>query len=162
MTEAPQTVSTSTSSASNSAPTMSSIWSRRLGITQASNIVFGWRFNLGARLILHEIWDSEMFVCMIENERITLSVGATPFLADTLRASNLTEGDISSLRIFVVGGAPIPQTAARGGVPPTGVPANPGLGHDGEQCGEVRTSKRPGGANREHTTPTAGPFQAWR
>ena len=39
-------------------------------------------------------------------------LGATPCLTDTLRAPNLTEGDISSFRIFVCAGAPIPQPLA--------------------------------------------------
>ena len=68
--------------------------------------------HLGAQLVLQETWDPAMFVRLIEKERITFSLGATPFLADTLRAPNLTEHDISSFRIFVCGGAPIPQPLA--------------------------------------------------
>jgi cyclohexanecarboxylate-CoA ligase len=68
--------------------------------------------HLGAQLVLQETWDPAVFVHMIEKERITFSLGATPFLADTLRATNLTEHDISSFRIFVCGGAPIPQPLA--------------------------------------------------
>ena len=68
--------------------------------------------HLGAQLVLQETWDPAVFVHMIEKERITFSLGATPFLADTLRAPNLTEHDISSLRIFVCGGAPIPHPLA--------------------------------------------------
>src|SRR5919109_1305068 len=49
---------------------------------------------------------------LIEAERVTFTIGATPFLADTLRASNLAQRDIRSLRHFVCGGAPIPRPLA--------------------------------------------------
>ena len=68
--------------------------------------------HLGAQLVLQETWDPAVFVHLIEKERITFSLGATPFLTDTLRTPNLTERDISSFRIFVCGGAPIPQPLA--------------------------------------------------
>jgi cyclohexanecarboxylate-CoA ligase len=68
--------------------------------------------HLGARAVFQETWDPAAFVRLIETERVTFSLGATPFLADTLRAANLTEHDISSFRIFVCGGAPIPRPLA--------------------------------------------------
>jgi acyl-CoA synthetase (AMP-forming)/AMP-acid ligase II len=68
--------------------------------------------HLGARLVLQEVWDPAVFVRLIETERITFSLGATPFLADTLRAPNLAEHDLSSFRCFVCGGAPIPRPLA--------------------------------------------------
>jgi acyl-CoA synthetase (AMP-forming)/AMP-acid ligase II len=67
---------------------------------------------LGAAVVYQEIWDAVAFVRLIEEERITFSLGATPFLDDTLRAPNLTERDITSLRIYVCGGAPIPRPLA--------------------------------------------------
>jgi cyclohexanecarboxylate-CoA ligase len=66
----------------------------------------------GARLVLQEVWDAPHFVKLVEAERITYTMGATPFLADTLAAPNLADHQTSSLRIFVCGGAPIPQPLA--------------------------------------------------
>ncbi len=74
-------------------------------------------YLFGARMCIHaggtgvfqEVWDPVEFVRLIERERVTMSNGATPFLADTLRAPNLDQHDISSLRIFGCFGAPIPQ-----------------------------------------------------
>jgi cyclohexanecarboxylate-CoA ligase len=66
----------------------------------------------GARLVLQEAWDPVHFVKLIDAERITYTMGATPFLADTLGAPNLADHDTSSLRIFVCGGAPIPRPLA--------------------------------------------------
>jgi cyclohexanecarboxylate-CoA ligase len=68
--------------------------------------------RIGGRLVLQEIWDAAHFVKLIEAERITYTMGATPFLADTLAAPNLAHHDTSSLRIFLCGGAPIPQPLA--------------------------------------------------
>ena len=68
---------------------------------------------LGARAVYQDIWDAEEFVRLIQAERVTYTLGATPFLADTLRAPTLAQRDIRSLRNFVCGGAPIPRTLAR-------------------------------------------------
>ncbi len=68
--------------------------------------------RIGGRLLLQEVWDASHFVKLIEAERITYTMGATPFLADTLAAPNLEHHDTSSLRIFLCGGAPIPQPLA--------------------------------------------------
>ena len=66
----------------------------------------------GGRLVLQEVWDAVHFVKLIEAERITYTMGATPFLADTLAAPNLAHHDTRSLRIFICGGAPIPRPLA--------------------------------------------------
>jgi cyclohexanecarboxylate-CoA ligase len=68
--------------------------------------------RLGGRLVLQETWDPVHFVKLVEAERITYTMGATPFLADTLGAANLEHHDTSSLRIFLCGGAPIPRPLA--------------------------------------------------
>lgn len=68
--------------------------------------------HLGARAVFQDVWEPEAFVRLLESERITFSMGATPFLGDTLRAPNLPEHDISSFRIFVCAGAPIPRPLA--------------------------------------------------
>jgi cyclohexanecarboxylate-CoA ligase len=66
----------------------------------------------GARLVLQETWDPVHFVKLVDAERITCSMGATPFLADMLGAPNLADHDTSSLRVFICGGAPIPRPLA--------------------------------------------------
>ncbi|GAB4074068.1 medium-chain fatty-acid--CoA ligase [Barrientosiimonas marina] len=63
----------------------------------------------GAKGVYQDVWNAEEFVEMIEQEQITVTFGATPFLHDLLNASNLEDRDISSLRIFVCAGAPIPK-----------------------------------------------------
>jgi len=68
---------------------------------------------LGARAVYQEVWDPAEFIRLVEAERVTFTAGATPFLADTLRAPNLSEHDVRSLRIFFCGGAPIPRPLAK-------------------------------------------------
>jgi cyclohexanecarboxylate-CoA ligase len=68
--------------------------------------------SLGARAVYQQVWDPAEFVRLVEAERVTFTAGATPFLADTLRAPNLAEHDTRSLRIFLCGGAPIPRVLA--------------------------------------------------
>jgi cyclohexanecarboxylate-CoA ligase len=68
--------------------------------------------RIGGRLILQEVWDAADFVKRVEAERITFTMGATPFLADTLATANLPSHDTTSLRIFMCGGAPIPGPLA--------------------------------------------------
>jgi cyclohexanecarboxylate-CoA ligase len=65
-----------------------------------------------ARLVLQETWDAVHFVKLVEAERITVTMGATPFLADMLAAPNLADHDTTSLRLFLCGGAPIPRPLA--------------------------------------------------
>jgi cyclohexanecarboxylate-CoA ligase len=79
-----------------------------------TGFLYGMQLSLrsGARLVLQETWDPVYFVKLVGAERITCTMGATPFLADTLGAPNLSDHDTSSLRIFLCGGAPIPQPLA--------------------------------------------------
>jgi cyclohexanecarboxylate-CoA ligase len=69
--------------------------------------------HLGARAVYQDVWDPAEFVRLVEAEHVTFTAGATPFLADTLRAPNLADHDVRSLRIFFCGGAPIPRPLAK-------------------------------------------------
>jgi len=68
--------------------------------------------HAGAMAVFQDVWEPATFVGLIEQERISFTMGATPFLADTLRAPNLAAHDISSLRLYLCGGAPIPPSLA--------------------------------------------------
>ncbi len=67
---------------------------------------------LGARAVYQDVWDPAVFVRLVEAEAITFSMGATPFLADVVRAASVTQHAIGSLRTFICAGAPIPQPLA--------------------------------------------------
>ncbi|MEI8035284.1 MAG: AMP-binding protein [Betaproteobacteria bacterium] len=65
--------------------------------------------QLGATVVLQDVWRAEQMVEWIDQYRITVSSGSATFLLDLLRANNLAENDLSSLRLFRCGGGPIPR-----------------------------------------------------
>ncbi len=65
---------------------------------------------LGAKLVLQDIWDAEKAAALIQDERVTYTMGSTPFLADLTDTPAVERCDLSSLRTFVSSGAPIPST----------------------------------------------------
>lgn len=98
-------------------------WIDRLRLTpedvmfMASTFAHQTGFGYGVRLPAHyggtavyqDVWNPLEFVKLIDKERITYTAGATPFLQDTIRLEGIENYDISSLRIFVALGAPIPR-----------------------------------------------------
>ena len=64
-------------------------------------------FLLGATAVFLDIWNVEEAARLIETERVTFTMGATPFLQDLTYAS--TTRDLSSLRLFISAGASIPR-----------------------------------------------------
>jgi cyclohexanecarboxylate-CoA ligase len=66
---------------------------------------------LGATAVWLDIWSAESAARLIATERVTFSMGATPFLRDL----TYFEGahDYSSLGVFISAGAPIPRALVR-------------------------------------------------
>jgi cyclohexanecarboxylate-CoA ligase len=62
----------------------------------------------GGTVVLQDIWNPAVCAELIEAYGGTFCLGATPFLADLADLPELPQRDISSLRMFVSGGAPIP------------------------------------------------------
>ena len=80
--------------------------------------------QLGATVVLQDVWSAEQMVAWIAEHRITVSSGSATFLLDLLRAKNLATCDLSTFRIFRCGGGPIPRpllTEARTKLPNTGI-----------------------------------------
>lgn len=71
---------------------------------------FGIRYALlhGARLVLQDRWSTDDAIALIARERPTFTLAATVFLTDLLAAARGGAVDLSSIRIFGCGGAPIP------------------------------------------------------
>lgn len=67
-------------------------------------------FVRGNRVCLFDTWDAGKAAQMIEQERCTWTVGATPFLRDLLYDKRAQSYDISSLRAFRCGGADVPPS----------------------------------------------------
>ena len=66
-------------------------------------------FVLQASVVLQDIWDPQRAAQLIETERATFTFASTPFLSDLTDAVGRGGCDVSSLRIFLAAGAPIPR-----------------------------------------------------
>jgi cyclohexanecarboxylate-CoA ligase len=64
---------------------------------------------LGTKSVLMDIWNPAEAARHIETHRVTFTMGATPFVADMADTPALQQHDVSSLRLFVTAGAPIPR-----------------------------------------------------
>ena len=67
-------------------------------------------FVRGNQVCLFDTWDPSKAAEMIEKERCTWTVGATPFLRDLLYDENAQKHSIKSLRAFRCGGADVPPS----------------------------------------------------
>jgi len=64
---------------------------------------------LGGTGVWLDVWNVEAALRLIEAERVSFTMGATPFLQDLTYAPALDRHDVSSLRVFISAGAPIPR-----------------------------------------------------
>jgi cyclohexanecarboxylate-CoA ligase len=64
---------------------------------------------LGSTGVWLDVWNAEEAARLIEAERVTFTMGATPFVRDLTDAPALSRRDVSSLRLFLSAGAPIPR-----------------------------------------------------
>ncbi len=66
----------------------------------------------GMKLVLQDVWDPVTMLRLVEQERVTWTMGTTTFVLDACAtAAAHPEVDLSSLRYFTCGGAPIPPKA---------------------------------------------------
>src|SRR5919199_678962 len=64
----------------------------------------------GGGLVLMGSWNAERAVDFMEAAQVTFTSGPSTFLVDLLRCESLSAHDISSLRVFSCGGAPVPPS----------------------------------------------------
>jgi cyclohexanecarboxylate-CoA ligase len=66
----------------------------------------------GMKFVLQDAWDPETMLRLVADERVTWTMGTTTFVLDACAAAaRHPEADLSSLRYFTCGGAPIPPKA---------------------------------------------------
>ncbi|MDM2759107.1 medium-chain fatty-acid--CoA ligase [Citrobacter sp. Cpo148] len=70
-------------------------------------------FLIGARSVLLDIFTPTACLELLEQQRCTCVLGATPFVYDMLCSMEKRPRDLSSLRFFLCGGTTIPQKIAR-------------------------------------------------
>lgn len=63
----------------------------------------------GGRLVLQERFQCAGAVALINREKCTYSMGATPFIYDLLSRLDESGEELPSLRFYICGGAPVPQ-----------------------------------------------------
>lgn len=68
---------------------------------------------IGGPVVLQDIWHAGKALDLVESEKVTFTISATPFLADYCEAARDRREAVESLRVFVSAGAPIPRDLAR-------------------------------------------------
>ena len=75
--------------------------------------VTGWLYGImlpfthGVRSVLMERWEADDAIKLIDREKATFTVAATPFLTELLGRAKASGNNLRSLRVFACGGAPV-------------------------------------------------------
>ncbi|HIA9469351.1 TPA: medium-chain fatty-acid--CoA ligase [Escherichia coli] len=70
-------------------------------------------FLIGARSVLLDIFTPDACLALLEQQRCTCMLSATPFVYDLLNVLEKQPADLSALRFFLCGGTTIPKKVAR-------------------------------------------------
>lgn len=70
-------------------------------------------FLIGAHSVLLDIFTPDACLALLEQQRCTCMLGATPFVYDLLNVLEKQPADLSALRFFLCGGTTIPKKVAR-------------------------------------------------
>lgn len=70
-------------------------------------------FLIGARSVLLDIFTPDACLALLEQQRCTCMLGATPFVYGLLNLLEKQPADLSALRFFLCGGTTIPKKVAR-------------------------------------------------
>ncbi|HCN0410507.1 TPA: medium-chain fatty-acid--CoA ligase [Escherichia coli] len=70
-------------------------------------------FLIGARSVLLDIFTPDACLALLEQQRCTCMLGATPFVYDLLNVLEKQPADLSAMRFFLCGGTTIPKKVAR-------------------------------------------------
>ncbi|EPB8901803.1 medium-chain fatty-acid--CoA ligase [Escherichia coli] len=70
-------------------------------------------FLIGARSVLLDIFTPDACLALLEQQRCTCMLGATPFVYDLLNVLEKQPADLSALSFFLCGGTTIPKKVAR-------------------------------------------------
>ena len=62
----------------------------------------------GAKVVLQQKYQCRLAIEFMNQENVTYSMGATPFIYDILRELETNGGEIPSLKFYLCGGAPVP------------------------------------------------------
>lgn len=65
-------------------------------------------FSYGMKVVYQDVWDGSTMLDIVADEGVTWTMGATPFVIDTLAAARERPRPVPTLRYFTTAGAPIP------------------------------------------------------
>lgn len=68
---------------------------------------------LGARTVFMDTWSASRAAALIDEESVTFTIGATPFIAELADFAKSNHRSLPSLRYFPTGGAPVPPSVIR-------------------------------------------------
>jgi cyclohexanecarboxylate-CoA ligase len=83
---------------------------------------------LGATTVYQDVWNPVLAADLIEAEGISFTMGSTPFLADLTDMAEKRPEAMTTLRLFVAGGAPIPRALVRRSIEKLGAKVLSGWG----------------------------------
>jgi len=83
-------------------------------ISHATGLQYGVRMSIvvGATLLLQQRWEPHEAAALIARHKARWAMGATPFLFDLVGLPKSERESLSSLGLFVCGGAPVPESLA--------------------------------------------------
>ena len=64
--------------------------------------------SMGMKVVYQDLWVAKRMLELVEDEAVTWTMGATPFVIDAIEAQRKAPRDVSSLRQFTCAGAPVP------------------------------------------------------
>jgi cyclohexanecarboxylate-CoA ligase len=84
-------------------------------VAHITGVLYGFHLAtmLGTKVVYQDVWEAGEGLTLIERERCSFTVAATPFLHGLTYHERLSNHDVSSLRIFACGGADVPPDLIR-------------------------------------------------
>ena len=81
-------------------------------VTHITGFLYGLEmpFALGSSAILMDVWDGAVAVELALLHRVTVCIGATPFLSELVAAAERQNQPLPDMRLFACGGAPVPAS----------------------------------------------------
>lgn len=129
-------------------------------VAHVSGLVYGILLPifLGATAVLMDRWEPGEFLALVEAERATFCGGAPTFLQGAADHRDVAHRDLSSLRVFPVGGADVPAALVRRAAARLGV--RTGRGYGSTEFPSVTSSAGPDTPDERRATTDGRPIGA--
>jgi len=84
-------------------------------VTHITGLLYGLLMPamLRTRVVLQDVWDATAALRLIERQRCSFTMAATPFLHGLVHHRDLPSFDLTSMRVFACGGADVPPALIR-------------------------------------------------